>query len=111
MGLRLGPFLLLKIFNFFLEKPDLLCTLHLYGIQLTLHFNPLMDLLFNLPVLGLQLARSIFYNSQFVRFQPRLIGHSLLNQTSMHIHRQQNYSAGQVMGQVEDILWRTCTNL
>jgi hypothetical protein len=66
MGLSLGFVLLFKVFDFLLEKLDFTCALQLYFIQLMLHFNPLVDLLFNLPVFGLQLVESIFHGSQLV---------------------------------------------
>jgi hypothetical protein len=49
MGFSLGFVLLFKVFDFLLEKPDFTSALQLYFIQLTFHFNPLVDLLFNLP--------------------------------------------------------------
>jgi hypothetical protein len=65
-GLSLGLVFLLKIFDFLLEKLDFTCTLQLYFILLTLHFNSLADLLFNLSIFGLQLAQSIFNCPQLV---------------------------------------------
>jgi hypothetical protein len=60
MGLRLGLILLFKIFNLLLEDLGPLCALQLHGIQQKPHFDPLVHLLLNLLVLGLQLAQSIF---------------------------------------------------
>jgi hypothetical protein len=86
-----GFVLVCKVFNFLLQESDFPGALLLQSVKLVPQLDILHDLLANLAVFLLQLVRSIFNRSEFVRFDSGAVGHGLCNRkSSQHSNKPVN---------------------